>query len=223
MPDRPERLLLIDTAGPAIGIAAWVGDEGVFLETTRRVYGADGWLGPVLAAAVTALGDIDAVGVSVGPGAFTGLRVGVSTALGLGLSRGVPVRPVSSLALRAAKALAWRKQVGAGPPEALALLDAKKSRLYVARFDIRGAVPLPVDEERDVAPDEAAQGTPAWAVGEGAAVASAVLASAGHRVVDDPTESPVKYGLELLRNITDHRLEQVMCAYLRGADAVPRP
>ena len=219
----PQRLLLLDTAGPAIGVAAWVGDEVVFLETTRQIHRADGWLGPTLAAALAVLGDVGAIGVSVGPGAFTGLRVGVATALGLAIARDVPVRPLSSLALRACKASAWRRRSGGGPTEALVLLDAKKDRFYLERFDIRPGLPRPLAPPRDVSLAEAVLGPPAAAVGEGVLVGTAMILAAGHLLVEDPGESPVKYGLDLLRDTADHRPEQVTCAYLRGADAVPRP
>lgn len=48
-----------------------------------------------------ALGDLDLIAVVAGPGSFTGVRIGIAVAQGLGMSAAVPVVPLSSLALMA--------------------------------------------------------------------------------------------------------------------------
>jgi tRNA threonylcarbamoyladenosine biosynthesis protein TsaB len=70
--------------------------------------------------------DLDAIAVGVGPGGFTGLRIGVATARALAKARGLPLRPVGSLAALAA-----------GMPEGgrLALIDAKRGEVYAALYD----------------------------------------------------------------------------------------
>ncbi len=69
---------------------------------------------------------LDAVAVGVGPGGFTGLRVGLATARGIAHAHGLELRPVSSLAALAA---------GSGSAVTLALTDARRGELYAALFE----------------------------------------------------------------------------------------
>ena len=87
-----------------------------------------------LAEAGRALSDIALIVVGVGPGPFTGLRVGVVTAQTLGFALGVPVRGVCSLDAVAAGHLV------AGNPggEFLAVSDARRREVYWARYDTDG-------------------------------------------------------------------------------------
>ena len=158
------RALIIDTAGPVIGVAGVVGDRSVCSVEERIVLGADGWLLPAMSDALVSLGGLragDCIVVGVGPGAFTGIRVGLSAALGLAESIGCGIVPVSSLALRAA--------ANPGHARLVVALDARKGRVYVAEFDTTGARPSLLGEERDIAPEHAFTGD-GVATGEGACV-----------------------------------------------------
>lgn len=77
--------------------------------------------------------DVTAVAVGVGPGPFTGLRVGVVTARVLGLALGVPVYGVCSLDVLAAGAV----DEGAAEPF-VATLDARRKELFWAVYDETG-------------------------------------------------------------------------------------
>lgn len=208
-------VLLVDTAGPVVGVSAWSEGGLVYAAATRRVEGADGWLLPAVAEALGRVGRLDRVAVTVGPGAFTGVRVGVAVALGLACARGVPVVPLSALALRAT--------LVPGRPRVLAWLDARRGCVYAQAFDTRGPVPVALDEAGDLAPAVAAAGAPGVAVGEGAWVYRAVLEAAGHSLAEEPTRSPVSRGLELIRSVTPCSPAEVTIPYLRGAGTGPSP
>jgi len=89
----------------------------------------------VCARAGVSLSQLDAVCVDVGPGLFTGLRVGVSTAKALGFALGVPVVAVGSLELLAGSAVPW---MAAADPAALLVpvIDARRGLLFAARFGL---------------------------------------------------------------------------------------
>jgi tRNA threonylcarbamoyladenosine biosynthesis protein TsaB len=169
----------IDTAAPVVGVALY-GDEEL-LWSERVVRGADGVLGEVIARTIRDR-RIDAIGVTVGPGAFTGIRVGVGLALGVAMARSVPLTPCSSLLVRAA--------LVPGEPRVLAILDAKRERVYAGVFRTNGAGPEPDGEERDARLDEVLPPSPFLAVGEGALVFADALLAAGARIAPEPGASP---------------------------------
>lgn len=80
----------------------------------------------VLDEAGLAWGDLEAVAVGVGPGAFTGLRIGVATARALAAAHVLELRPVSSLAALAA---------GIDAPLRLPLIDAGRGEVFAALYE----------------------------------------------------------------------------------------
>jgi tRNA threonylcarbamoyladenosine biosynthesis protein TsaB len=76
---------------------------------------------------------IDRMAVGIGPGTFTGLRVGVATARALGQGRGLPMVSVSSLA-----ALARGIGESGRDRDRLALIDARRGEVFAALFDRAG-------------------------------------------------------------------------------------
>jgi tRNA threonylcarbamoyladenosine biosynthesis protein TsaB len=85
----------------------------------------------LLAESGTAWDDVESIAVGVGPGTFTGLRIGVATARALGQALGVDLRPVSSLETLAAAA------AGALPQERslLSLIDARRGQVFCALYE----------------------------------------------------------------------------------------
>ena len=87
----------------------------------------------VMADAGASRGDLTAVAVGVGPGPYTGLRVGVVTARVLGAVLGIPVHGMCSLDVIAAAA----SPTAAGR-EFLVATDARRKEVYWARYDAAG-------------------------------------------------------------------------------------
>jgi len=77
----------------------------------------------VLRQAGAAIEDVDRLAVAVGPGSFTGLRVGIATIQGLALARGLPVAPVSTF-----EALAWHAR--GGTDAVAAWIDAHRGEVF---------------------------------------------------------------------------------------------
>ena len=90
-------------------------------------------IGPLLAEVVAGAPRATVVACGVGPGPYTGLRVGIATALALGVAWGVPVHGLCSLDAVAAEALAKRP----GQPVTVAV-DARRSEVYWASYDSEG-------------------------------------------------------------------------------------
>lgn len=207
--------LLIDTAGPLIGVVSRAANGVLNVEIQRIVAGADGWLTPALGRALAHIASPTfTLGVVTGPGAFTGIRVGIAHALGLAVARKLSVVPVSSLAVRACFATRHG--------HVLSVLDGKKGRVYAQRFDTRGPWPVALGEPVDVDPAALAPG-PGLAVGEGAVVYAATLTALGYTIVDQPDQLPLAAALGLLDPTAAVLPEQLRPMYLREPDAVPPP
>lgn len=213
------RVLAIDTCGPVIGVALYV-DGQVEERTARVTRGAEAHLMPwaleLAGQAGLSLSQLDGVAAAVGPGAFTGIRVGLAAACGVALAAGVPLWPGSSLVSRAVGAAAN------GP--VLTMLDARKSRVYAAVVGVDGEV---LAGPSDLLPEAAVALTSGRfeATGEGALVYREVVESAGGRVLDaagDPGVGALARlgaaGLDAGQGIAP---ETVVPVYLRAPDARP--
>lgn len=137
------KVLAIDTSSAVTAVAV-LDDNVVRAEDNARSDQRHGDLvlprvQAVLAAAALELKDIELLAVGVGPGSFTGLRVGLATVKGLGFALHKPVRGVSSPEAIASAALEQAPQV-------IVLLDAFKGEVYAGVFR-RGSGAAPSIEQ----------------------------------------------------------------------------
>ncbi len=130
------RVLGIETATSVCGVALV---DGVRVEAERsldeRYAHAErlfGFLDEVLESAAIGLSAIHGIGVSIGPGSFTGLRIGLSVVKGLHLATGIPVVGVPTLEALAQHGLLEAR--AAGGDALLAVLDARRGEVYWQLF-----------------------------------------------------------------------------------------
>jgi tRNA threonylcarbamoyladenosine biosynthesis protein TsaB len=125
------KVLALDTATEACSVALLTdaGVIGVFREVGRgHAEQILDMVDAVLAEAGMVLAMLDGIAASVGPGAFTGVRIGVSVAQGLAFGAALPVVAVTTL-----EALGWQAMRG-GADQVMACLDARMGEVYWGCF-----------------------------------------------------------------------------------------
>jgi tRNA threonylcarbamoyl adenosine modification protein YeaZ len=125
-------LLGLDTATPAVTVALHDGGQPLAQLVTVDAHRHAELLAPVIAKVVADAGasqhDLTGIAVGVGPGPYTGLRVGLVTARVLGAALGIPVYGLCTLDAIAA-------DVDADGEDFLVATDARRRELYWARYD----------------------------------------------------------------------------------------
>ena len=218
------KVMVIDTAlGACVaGVFADDGASGAVralgLRREMMTKGHQERLGGLARDAASEAGGFDGVnriGVTVGPGSFTGLRVGLAFALGLGAALGRPVVGVSTLDALAASV----------PAEGLvaAVIDARRGQVYGRLF--RDGAPLgeaeawPLETARDRILAEAGQGG-VLLVGSGAALLAETFPElAGAQF--EPLAAPNPEALARLTMAADPATSPPSPLYLRAPDATP--
>ncbi len=189
-------VLAVDTATPdaVVGVSA----DGVPLREAQVPPGADGRpnharvLLPEIDRSVEAAGGwerIDLIAVGIGPGSFTGLRIGISTARALAQARKIPLAPVSSLAALA-RGIS-RDESGIGKL-ALPVVDARRGEAFAALYEDGKELWQPFVAPPDQLADRLRQlGKAPLAAGDGALRFAAELEAAGATVA--PPEDPIHH------------------------------
>ena len=172
------KILALDTATSSCSVALWA--DGVRAGRSAEMErGHAEALMPmvieVLAQAGCTFPDLDLVAVTVGPGSFTGLRIGLAAARGMALAANLPCVGVTTLEAVAASIDVRRH----ADKVVLAALDSKRGDIFAQAFAPAGR---PLGPPVAVAPGDLARMIPAGpvvVVGSAAAVAVRALADAG--------------------------------------------
>jgi tRNA threonylcarbamoyladenosine biosynthesis protein TsaB len=193
-------ILAFDTATD-VATSALVEDAEVLGERVSRAVTLLEDVDALLRQAGAHTGDVEALAVGIGPGSFTGVRVGLATARGLALALDVPVAGVSTL-----------EALAAGAPGAVPVIDARRGEVFVLR-----------DEPSVLAPGELALASGMVCVGSGAVRYRSVLEAAGADIPPDEDERHLpraRYHAQLARDFGP--AEAVEPLYLRIPDADKR-
>jgi tRNA threonylcarbamoyladenosine biosynthesis protein TsaB len=218
------RVLAIDTALAACAAAVFATDGARMLASERLIMarGHAEALMPLIArvmdAAAVEFSELDRIAVTVGPGSFTGLRVGISAARGIALVSGKPAVGISTLSAYAAPHIA--NEEGAAIATAI---DARHGSVYLQVFASAGRTLVApcVATVHDAV--RAAMTGPMRLVGSGAALLQAEWPS-GHPapLKVDPQEAPSIEWVARLGAAAPKTDVAPMPLYLRPPDARPQ-
>jgi tRNA threonylcarbamoyladenosine biosynthesis protein TsaB len=217
------KILAIDTALPAVSACVLEdsAETAIAAESVPMERGHAEALLPlvdrVMARCEGGFAALDRIAVTVGPGSFTGLRVGIAAARAIGLACGIPVTGVSTLAALAAPLIMLQRPGLVG-----AAIDARHGNVYFAAFAPDGRAVL---APRIVPVREAARSLgegPAWLTGSGAPIVAAEAHSAGMTVeiCGDAVVPDIVY-VARIGLLADPEVAPARPLYLKAPDAQP--
>ena len=140
-------ILALDTTTEACSVACWGCGKVISEDFLHLGRGHAEALVPMIASTIARSGlgyeQFDAIAVTIGPGTFTGLRIGLAAARGLALAMCKPMIGVTTLEAVAYAARSEQRSV-------LAILDARRSQLYAQGFD---SMLMPLNAPSVVSPE----------------------------------------------------------------------
>lgn len=213
-------ILAVDTAleACAAGVARPGGETVVRSEIIGRGHAERifGLIAEVLAEAGLSIAAIDRFAVTVGPGSFTGIRVGIAAVRGFALATGKPAIGFSTLAVHAASA-----RLTNGDRPVMAALSAKGGEVFAQLFDGRGA---PLTEPSVGEPASfvaAALSAGATLAGSGADAIAAAVAGTGLPIAHRASAPDMRALLLLASEAANVGMSPPRPLYIRPPDAVP--
>ena len=133
------RILAIDTSTAWCSVALSLGDETPILRHELVSAGASQlvlpWVQDLLEQANMKLNELDAIAVGIGPGAFTGVRLGVAAVQGLAISCDLPIVPVTSLDAIATQLCKTNQFEMIKPGNFAIAIDARMDEIYWAKYE----------------------------------------------------------------------------------------
>ena len=212
--------LFIDTATALCAVAVQVDGEvsvRILDDDRRHVEVLTPGVKELLAARGVAMSDVTRVVVDRGPGLYTGLRVGVATAVALADAVGCELVGVTSLEL-----FAHGAHLDGVRGNVLALVDGRRSELFAQAFflgdkDVRTLGEPSVRTPNDIVIEYGTSGAPTTFVGDGAVKYRELFALMSWVHVAEPTKSWLKVGPQVGNSYAAGPVELL---YLREPDAV---
>ena len=220
------RILALDTSSQVSSVALCEAEtlvaESAFNLRSTHSQSLLNQLDTLLKTAGWTLADLHLLAVVSGPGAFTGVRIGVATIKGLAQVLSLPVVTVSSLA-------AVAMNLPLQPLPVCAFIDARKKEVYTQLFANQEGLPRPLNQARVVSPRQllAEIQEAVCFVGDGVPVYRDLILEQGvsRQLVAPPWCHPIQasrvaaLALEDYRNGQTLRPEQVVPTYIRPSDA----
>jgi tRNA threonylcarbamoyladenosine biosynthesis protein TsaB len=139
--------LAIDTSSAWCSVALSLGEVEPAFRHQPVAAGASQlllpWIEELLHASKLALTDLDAIAIGVGPGAFTGVRLGVAAVQGLALAANLPVIPIASLDAIAMQLIANPNFQKVQPSQFVIAIDARMDEIYWAKYQYASTDTIP--------------------------------------------------------------------------------
>ena len=142
------RILAIDTSSAWCSVALSLDEATPLVRHQKVSAGASQlllpWVEELLSDSAAELTSLDAIAIGVGPGAFTGVRLGVAVVQGLATAAKLPVLPVASLDAIAAQLALKPLFIASGVQTFVVAVDARMGEIYWAKYEFNSSTSLPL-------------------------------------------------------------------------------
>lgn len=216
------KILALDTAASWCSVAAYDSDGDVVLADVSENIGKGHaevlmtYVERALTEARLSLRDMDRVAVNIGPGSFTGVRIGVSAARGFALALGVP-----AIGITAFEALASETRIESPEKPVVVFLDAHRGEIYAQSFDAKGTASAePLVLSREEAEAHAASQVENTVLAGSAA--RSINEAIGGRFALGPVEPTARIGTYARLASSRQPGDAPKPLYMRGPDAKPQ-